>query len=523
MRILLLSCSTGEGHNHCAEAVRQALQDRGHGTDFLDMLHLFGAQKPVSVESLLNVISTRAPNLFGLMYKAGERVSELGVTSPVYLVNSAYGRKLCDLIDRHGYDAVVCSHLFPMETLTYIRRTYGLKARCYGILSDFTCIPFLAETELDGYFLPHELVRRECLEAGIPAEKLIVTGMPVAPAFRAGMTKVEARAALDIPPEAKLYLIMTGGIGCGDALGLCEKLLALPDRDALLCVLAGRNQELLDRLRETYGNTPAVRPIPFTDQVSVYMRAADVLLSKAGGISSAEAAVAGVPLVHTMMIPGVETRNAEFFSGLGMSLLADGFEEAARFADRIVYDGKTGEALVRAQREHMPQDGADRIAEYIAARSLRREAPAGGYRILRAGGDDAQGLVPLVNVIWPDHDEAALRKTIAGYAESPDTAVFTAEKDGGCVGVALCSLRRDYVEGCSTSPVGYLEGVSVREDLQGQGIGRRLTAACEAWAREKGCTEFASDCELDNAASLAFHRHVGFREANRIICFQKEL
>ena len=365
MHILLLSCSTGEGHNHCARAVRQVLETMGHETDFFDLLHLFGEPGPVSMDGLLNVISTKAPNLFGLMYKAGERVSALGVTSPVYLVNTTYGDELCNLINQIDYDAVVCSHLFPMETLTYIRRNYDLRARCYGILSDYTCIPFLAETELDAWFLPHKTVREECVRAGIPAEKLIVTGMPVAAGFRSAMTKAEARAALDIPAEKKLYLVMTGGIGCGDAIGLCDRLLALPDEDALVCVLAGRNQELLDRLDEKYRESPLVRAVPFTDQVSTYMRAADVLLSKAGGISSAEAAVVGVPLVHTMMIPGVETKNADFFAGLGMSLRADNPETAARFADRIVYDGKTAARIIAAQRAHMPPDGAEKIAEYV--------------------------------------------------------------------------------------------------------------------------------------------------------------
>ena len=95
------------------------------------------------------------------------------------------------------------------------------------------------------------------------------------------------------------------------------------------------------------------------------MHAADVLLSKAGGISSAEAAVVNVPLVHTMMIPGVETQNAEFFQSLGMSLMANSNDAAARFADRIIYDGKTGANLIRAQRAHMPPDGAEQIAAYI--------------------------------------------------------------------------------------------------------------------------------------------------------------
>ena len=126
MHVLLLSCSTGEGHNHCARAVRQALEAMGYQTDFFDLLHLFGEPGPISVEGLLNVISTKAPNLFGLIYKAGERVSTLGVTSPVYLVNTTYGDELCNLINQIDYDAVVCSHLFPMETLTYIRRNYDL-------------------------------------------------------------------------------------------------------------------------------------------------------------------------------------------------------------------------------------------------------------------------------------------------------------------------------------------------------------------------------------------------------------
>ncbi len=367
MNVLLLSCSTGEGHNHCARAVRQALEGMGHHTDFFDMLHLFGEPGPISMEGLLNHISTKTPSLFGLMYRAGEKVSALGVTSPVYLVNTNYGKRLCDLINDGGYDAVICSHLFPMETLTFIRRRYGIKARCYGILSDYTCIPFLAETDLDGYFLPHEQVKAACVQAGMPTERLIVTGMPVAREFREAMSKKKARALLDIPPQAKMYLVMTGGIGCGDALGLCEKLLKVPDEDALLCVLAGRNEELLDKLRETYGENAGVRAVPFTDQVHAYMRAADVLLSKAGGISSAEAAVVHVPLVHTMMIPGVETLNASFFAGMGMSLMADSFDEAARYADRIVYDGKTARRIVAAQREHMPPDGSERIARYVVA------------------------------------------------------------------------------------------------------------------------------------------------------------
>lgn len=142
---------------------------------------------------------------------------------------------------------------------------------------------------------------------------------------------------------------------------------------------------------------------------------------------------------------------------------------------------------------------------------------------MRATLEDATGLAALVQVVWSEHTLEDLASIIADYIGSEDSAVFAEAMDGQFVGVALCCLRHDYVEGCSTSPVGYIEGVSVHEAYQHQGIAKRLVAECEQWAREKGCTEFASDCALTNTASLAFHLSVGFQEENRIICFRKEL
>ena len=112
MKVLLLSCSTGEGHNHCAGAVREALAARGHETEFLDLLQMFGESGPLSFDKILNRISTKAPELFGMMYHAGAMYSATGVTSPVYLANIRHARQLREFILARGYDAVVCSHLF---------------------------------------------------------------------------------------------------------------------------------------------------------------------------------------------------------------------------------------------------------------------------------------------------------------------------------------------------------------------------------------------------------------------------
>ena len=142
---------------------------------------------------------------------------------------------------------------------------------------------------------------------------------------------------------------------------------------------------------------------------------------------------------------------------------------------------------------------------------------------MRATAEDASRLAELVGIVWPEHSEEALTKIILEYMNSDESAVFAEKRDEHFIGVALCCLRHDYVEGCETSPVGYLEGVSVDEAYRNQGVAKRLVEECEHWAREKGCREFASDCELSNTTSLNFHLHIGFQEQNRIICFKKVL
>ena len=97
-----------------------------------------------------------------------------------------------------------------------------------------------------------------------------------------------------------------------------------------------------------------------------------------------------------------------------------------------------------------------------------------------------------------------------------------AETQGIPLGFAQCQLRTDYVEGTHTSPVGYLEGIYVAAHCRRHGHASALLAACEQWAAEMGCTEFASDCEIGNDVSLRFHLHAGFQEANRIICLTKK-
>ncbi len=154
------------------------------------------------------------------------------------------------------------------------------------------------------------------------------------------------------------------------------------------------------------------------------------------------------------------------------------------------------------------------------ARSAERNAP---MTVREAGPEDIPAAAALAARLWPHADKAEMAEDLRQELAGGECAVILAFGGDEPVGFAQCQLRHDYVEGTDSSPVGYLEGIYVAEDLRGAGLARELLRHCEAWAKEKGCAEFASDCELDNLVSQAFHARTGFREANRIVCFVKPL
>ena len=143
--------------------------------------------------------------------------------------------------------------------------------------------------------------------------------------------------------------------------------------------------------------------------------------------------------------------------------------------------------------------------------------------IRKANMNDLPILTELSLELWPDHSADTMYYDLGKIMTTGESVFFLAYREDTAVGFAQCQLRNDYVEGTTTSPVAYLEGIYVRAADRHLGFAGQLMQACEAWAREQHCMEFASDCEIDHTDSLAFHLKLGFREVNRIICFTKKL
>ncbi|MBR6239780.1 MAG: GNAT family N-acetyltransferase [Clostridia bacterium] len=145
------------------------------------------------------------------------------------------------------------------------------------------------------------------------------------------------------------------------------------------------------------------------------------------------------------------------------------------------------------------------------------------YLIKRAGIEDAKAIAGLAIQMWTEHDMEDISEEFRRLLMNNEAVCFIKFVDDKPIAFAQCQLRHDYVEGTRTSPVGYLEGIFVSDEYRKHGYAAELLSECEKWAKEKGCTEFASDCEFGNTDSIRFHMSLGFEETNRIVCFRKEI
>jgi aminoglycoside 6'-N-acetyltransferase I len=135
---------------------------------------------------------------------------------------------------------------------------------------------------------------------------------------------------------------------------------------------------------------------------------------------------------------------------------------------------------------------------------------------------DTAALAPLRHDLWPEGSVAEHAAELPGVLADAGSEVFVAEEGGRIVGWAEVRLR-SHADGCETSPVGYLEGWYVAPAWRRKGVGASLVAAFEAWARDRGCAEVASDTGLDNEASQAAHLRLGYEVSDRAVRFRKSL
>lgn len=366
MKILVLSCSTGEGHNSAAKAVMEALAAKNIESELIDPISFKSEKMMRRVSSIYNNIISKVPALFGIIYRIGGIYESLHLKSPVAWANSKYAEKLSEYIKSQNFDAVVCTQLFTMQAMVAAKQKHGVNLPVYCVLTDYTVIPFYKDAKgLDLHFVPTDSVKEELIKKGFPENSLMTTGIPTSPKFNLDLTKSEAKNMLSIPEDKRVVSILSGGAGCGKIIKICRRMNKRIDSSHLICVFSGKNEKLKDKLEREFGASGKVKIIAFTPDVNIYIKASDVVLSKPGGLSSTEIAAARRPLVHLKAIPGCESYNIKYFTSNGLSLPGKSVKAAVTQTERLLSDAKLALDMQKAQEKLICNSSAELIANKI--------------------------------------------------------------------------------------------------------------------------------------------------------------
>ncbi len=356
MDALILSCGTGGGHDSAAKAMVQELQIRGHRATMLNPYILQSEALARRINNMYIAMVRKTPRLFGAVYTAGQLYRKLPCRSPVYYANRRMVPVMQQYLSEHPCDIVITAHLYPAEILTNMKSSGISIPKTIFVATDYVCIPFTEETQCDAYVIPAKDLAPDYVHRGLPEEKLYPFGIPTGRVFAKAQSKAEARQSLGLEPNKK-YILVTGGSMGGGTIRETIKLLIegiAHRQDTALIIVCGSNRELYAEL--TAGQPDNTVIVGYTEDMACLMRACDLFITKPGGLSSTEAAVCGVPILHTAAIPGCELYNAEYFSVHGMSSLCRAPSEIVASAMAILSNPEKCAAMV--ERQHAMLDGA---------------------------------------------------------------------------------------------------------------------------------------------------------------------
>jgi processive 1,2-diacylglycerol beta-glucosyltransferase len=263
---------------------------------------------------------TKHPALWGMLYQASSETPPDAVAQKLRRAAERLStRPLRRAIDDFAPDAIVCTHFLPAELLMREIAQERLSVPVFVQITDFDLHRMWVIPRMTGFFAGNEEVAFRLRAHGIEAARIHVTGIPIMPAFAEKHDRAACAAAFGFDPAKRTYLLMGGGAGLGVA-PLAKRLTAV-DPDLQLVVLAGKNRQALEELQAAAARQPGrLFPLGFTNEVPRLMAAADLVITKPGGLSTSECLAMGVPMLLSAPIPGQEERNADYLLENGVAM-----------------------------------------------------------------------------------------------------------------------------------------------------------------------------------------------------------
>jgi len=362
-RVLILTASYGSGHNSAARSLALAFARDGAAVDVVD--HFRELVHPTfasATRALYYRVLRHAPALWGMAYGVGDWIAS---DSPATFGATHLGaRRLAALLRRTSPDAVVTVHATPAAAMSFLAEHGEQVPPHTTVVTDFVAHAQWIARHVDRYCVAAEEVRHEFIARGIPSERVIVTGVPVPPAFETWIDPGSARAALGLSAHVPVVLAMAGTQGSFGRLPDVTRALVDAPRPLQAIVVTGTDARLA-RTVERLTAATRVRNLGYTQDVRTLMAAADLLVTKAGGMTLAEALAAELPLLTYGSLPGQERQNERFASRTGIALVARTRGDLGRLLDRALAEPRLLDDLRESMRRLRRPDASRRIARAV--------------------------------------------------------------------------------------------------------------------------------------------------------------
>ena len=342
-KVLIMSASTGGGHNRAARAIKEELESRTIDNmsiecEIVDSLKLVNNTMDKVISRGYEKSALYTPKAYGSVYRFSETTIASKNEFKTNPLTSLMARKFKHLLNESTPDLIIGTHPFPMIALSTLKKNNNIHSLSrsesfykstkvdippmISVLTDYTTHSTWIQNEIDYYIVGHEYVKELLVYEGVDSEKVKAFGIPVEKSFLSHRDRETVLTELGLSPEKLTVLLMGGIFGAGKIKETLEDLIAI-DRDFQILVITGRNEHLKDKLSKMLDSTIHNKNIcllGYTNKMNDILASIDVLISKPGGLTTTEALLNDVPMIVPYFIPGQEEENLDFLTNCGAAL-----------------------------------------------------------------------------------------------------------------------------------------------------------------------------------------------------------
>lgn len=368
-RILVLSASVGAGHLRAAQAMELALRSCAPQAAVrnVDILTLTNAVfRRVYAKAYLDLVN-KAPHLLGYLYDLTDEARPTGARRDrLHLLAQRVNlRRVINLLREEPWDMVVNTHFLPADLVATLHRRRRRAPRQVTVVTDFDAHGMWVNQPCERYYVATEEAALSLTHWGVDRERISVTGIPIHPGFAEPKTPAGCRARHGLAPDRPLVLLLAGGFGVGPVERMLDEILKI-ERPLSVVAIAGRNEALRARLASApVPGRHRLHAVGFTTEIDEFMRAADIIVSKPGGLTTSEALACGAVMAIINPIPGQESRNSDYLLEHGAAIKINALSALAYKLESLLADPARLARLRAASLSLGHPDAARRIAGHV--------------------------------------------------------------------------------------------------------------------------------------------------------------